>query len=110
MFQILVLLLSILHGNALCSISHDELWECALGSKCLNKYHLHAISSRHKTSSLQQPFIMAIEGPQYKRLYDECDANKDGCIDITDIEHAGENCQRSCLWRETMKTMLCHHT
>lgn len=108
MLKIVLVSLGILHGNALCSVSHSELWNCALGSKCLNKYHLHAISSRHKTSSLQQPFIMAIEGPQYKKLYTECDTNHDGCIDMNDIRNADENCQRSCLWRETMKAMLCH--
>jgi len=108
MLKIILLSISIINGNSLCSISHNELWTCALGSKCLNKYHLHAISSRHKTSVLQQPFIMAIEGPQYKRLYEECDTNQDGCIDINDIKIAGEKCQRSCLWRQTMKDMLCH--
>tara|TARA_B110000285_G_scaffold235155_1_gene315210 strand:- start:7747 stop:7905 length:159 start_codon:yes stop_codon:yes gene_type:complete len=51
---------------------------------------------------------MAIEGPKYKRLYKECDTNNDGCIDINDIQNAGDNCQRSCLWRQTMKDMLCH--
>jgi len=108
MFKLIVLSIALFNGNALCSVSHSELWKCALGSKCLNKYHLHAISSRHKTSSLQQPFIMAIEGPQYKKLYDECDTNQDGCIDIDDITNADHNCQRSCLWRQTMKDMLCH--
>jgi len=108
MLHFLVITLTLIYSNALCSISQQELWNCALGSKCLNKYQLHAISSRHKTSSLQQPFILAIEGPKYKRLYDECDANKDGCLDLQDIKQSGDKCMRSCLWRETMKSMLCH--
>jgi hypothetical protein len=108
MLKLIVIATTILYGHALCSVSHEELWNCALGTKCLNKYRLHSIAKRHRTSTLQQPFIMAIEGPQYHRLYEECDTNKDGCIDIHDIESADSKCQRSCLWRQTMKNMLCH--
>jgi len=108
MFKLIVLTITILNGNAICPVSHEELWNCALGTQCLNKYHLHSIAKRHRTNTLQQPFIMAIEGPQYQRLYEECDTNKDGCIDIHDIKSANSKCQRSCLWRQTMKNMLCH--
>jgi hypothetical protein len=51
---------------------------------------------------------MAIEGPKYRRLFEDCDVNKDGCLDLKDIEKAGDKCQRSCMWRTTMKSMLCH--
>ena len=51
---------------------------------------------------------MAIEGPKYHRLFEDCDVNKDGCLDLQDIDNAGDKCQRSCMWRTTMKSMMCH--
>lgn len=111
MLKLVLLSFSLYQSTALCSVSHQQLWKCALGEKCLNVYHLHSIASKKSQKShLQRPYIMAIEGPKYKRLYDDCDTNKDGCIDIADIDTAGEKCQRSCLWRTTMKSMLCHDT
>jgi len=50
---------------------------------------------------------MAIEGPKYHRLFEDCDTNQDGCLDLDDIKTADDKCQRSCMWRQTMKSMLC---
>ena len=62
---------------------------------------------RHK-NAMQRPYIMAMEGPKYRRLFEDCDANNDGCLDLEDIRVAGNKCQRSCMWRKTMKSMMCH--
>lgn len=94
--------------NAVCSVSHNELWNCILKEKCVNVYQLHSMSMRHTKNALQRPYIMAMEGPKYHRLFENCDANNDGCLDLKDIETAGDKCQRSCMWRTTMKSMLCH--
>jgi hypothetical protein len=91
---------------ALCDVTHDQVWNCMLGSQCINKYQLHS-SIRAKTKSLRRHFLMAVEGSKYHRLYEDCDADKNGCIDMTDILAAGDSCQRSCIWRQTMHDLLC---
>lgn len=88
-----------------CETSHLDLWTCALKTKCMNKIQLHSKTKRK--SKLKRPFILAIEGPRYKKLFEDCDENKDGCISIADIQKAGSKCERSCIWRETMKELLC---
>jgi len=89
-----------------CEIGHFDLWTCALKQSCMNKIQLH--SSIKKTKyNLKRPFIMAIEGPRYKKLFEDCDANEDGCISMVDIKDAGQKCERSCIWRNTMKDLLC---
>jgi len=95
-------------AHALCTVSHKELWDCILKEKCVNVYQLHSMSMHHSKNALQRPYIMAIEGPKYHRLFEDCDVNKDGCLDLKDIEKAGDKCQRSCMWRTTMKSMMCH--
>jgi hypothetical protein len=101
----LLILLYFTHAIA-CDITHFDLWTCALKDTCLNKIQLHSATKR-TTSNLKRPFIMAIEGPRYKKLFEDCDANKDGCISMVDIREAGSNCERSCIWRNTMKDLLC---
>lgn len=94
-------------AHGLCSVSHDELWDCVLKDKCVNVYHLHALSMRHGKSYLQRPFILAMEGPKYRRLFADCDTDKNGCLDKSDIAAAGTKCQRSCMWRKTVKSAMC---
>jgi hypothetical protein len=93
-------------AQSLCSIQHRDVWACIVKDKCINKYQLHA-AVRHKTTSLRRQFLMAVEGAQYHRLYEDCDVNKDGCISMDDIVTAGKGCQRSCVWRQTMHDLLC---
>lgn len=95
-------------ASALCSVSHQEMWNCVLEEKCVNVYQLHSMSMHHSKNSLQRPYIMAIEGPKYHRLFEDCDVNHDGCLDLEDIKRAGDKCLRSCMWRKTMKSMMCH--
>ena len=102
---ILFTFLYIISFTNACETTHLDLWNCALKKKCMNKIQLH--SKTRKKSNLKRPFILAIEGPRYKKLFEDCDANKDGCISILDIEKAGSKCERSCIWRETMKELLC---
>jgi len=90
-----------------CKISHLDLWTCALEKKCINKIQLHSKTKKNKKTNLKRPFILAVEGPRYKKLFEDCDENKDGCISIVDIQKAGSKCERSCIWRETMKELLC---
>ena len=98
-------------SNALCSVSHDELWKCMLKNKCVNVYKLHAMTMHNANNKdknyLQRPFILAMEGPKYKRLFNDCDADKNGCIDIKDVKLSEKTCQRSCMWRKTMKSIMC---
>lgn len=103
---LLLLFLGVCH--AVCTVGHHEFWSCALKKKCLNAYHLHAKLSKTAHKTVSRPFILAIEGPMYKRLYEDCDTNQDGCIDMDDIQHAGEKCKRSCIWRDAMHGMMCH--
>ena len=91
--------------SALCTIQHETFWSCALKDHCLNVFQLHAKISQKKT--MIRPFILAIEGPRYKRLYQDCDHNQDGCIDYQDITQAGPACKRSCIWRSAMYNLLC---
>ena len=102
---ILCMFLYIIGSINACETSHYDLWSCALQKKCMNNIQLH--SKAKKKSNLKRPFILAIEGPRYKKLFEDCDENKDGCISISDIQKAGSKCERSCIWRQTMKDMLC---
>ena len=109
MFRFVLMSLMLYLTNALCTVSHDELWKCILDKKCVNVYQLHAMSM-HKSKSksyYQRPFILAMEGPKYRRLFEDCDADKNGCIDMHDVEASQDTCQRSCMWRRTMKNMVC---
>ena len=107
MNRLLILFMLALRANSACTVSHDELWDCMLGDRCLNVYQLHSLATKHPGNYLQRPYILALEGPKYKRLYNDCDINKDGCIDKTDIQQSDDKCQRSCMWRKTMKRMMC---
>ena len=107
MLRWIITFICITFAHSVCSVSHDDLWNCAFKSSCLNAYQLHALASRNKQKQYQRPFILAMEGPKYRRLFRDCDTNKDGCIDKNDLDHAGPECQRSCMWRTTMKDLLC---
>jgi hypothetical protein len=91
--------------SASCAIQHKTFWSCALKDHCINAFQLHAKLSH--TKSMARPFILAIEGPRYQRLYQDCDHDKDGCIDLHDIIQAGTACKRSCIWRSAMYNLLC---
>lgn len=106
MRSMLVILLICVSRAGACGIAHFDLWTCALKDSCMNKIQLHSATKR-TSSNLKRPFIMAIEGPRYKKLFEDCDANKDGCISMIDIKDAGKKCERSCIWRDTMKDLLC---
>lgn len=108
MLRFLLALLLCTAAHATCSVTHKELWNCVLKEKCVNVYQLHALSMRHGKNSFQRPFILAMEGPKYKRLFSDCDADRNGCLDKTDIKIAGANCQRSCVWRKAVKATMCH--
>ncbi len=103
---IFVLSLMFAVAHATCSVEHHDVWSCMLNNACVNKFQLHA-AIRHKTNSMKRQFLMAVEGAKYHRLFEDCDVDKDGCISIDDIAAAGESCQRSCMWRETMHQLLC---
>lgn len=102
----IILLLVYISASLACPITHFDLWTCALKDACMNKIQLHSATKR-TTSNLKRPFIMAIEGPRYKKLFEDCDANQDGCISMIDIKEAGQKCERSCIWRNTMRDLLC---
>lgn len=108
MFRALLALLGCTVAHAICSVSHTDIWNCVLKDKCVNVYQLHALSMRHGKGSMQRPFILAMEGPKYKRLFSDCDADQNGCLDKHDIKAAGHNCQRSCMWRKAVKATMCH--
>lgn len=109
MLRKILVMLAIVHSHSVCSVTHQDLWSCALkDNTCMNKYQLHKKSTlKTGKMSLSRPFILAIEGPKYHKLFEDCDVNKDGCIDMRDIEQSDNTCTRSCIWRKTMKDMLC---
>lgn len=90
-----------------CSLSHKEVWQCIVGDKCLDSVHLHQRTKPLSTSyRLKRPYILAVEGAHYHRLFADCDADKDGCIDMADVM-AASACHRSCIWRQTMHDLTC---
>lgn len=106
MMRFLILLcLCMVSVDATCPVSHAALWACALKDQCVNVYQLHAKTRKKKIESLQRPFILAMEGPKYRRLFEDCDTNKDGCLDKEDV--LNPKCTRSCMWRKTMHRLLC---
>ena len=106
MFRFLILWTMYWTANALCSISHQQVWACIVKDTCMNKFQLHS-SIRSKTKSLRRQFLMAVEGSKYHRLFEDFDADHNGCLSMHDITAAGSNCQRSCMWRQTMHDLLC---
>ena len=103
--RLFLLIIYVALVSASCSISHEALWKCALKDKCLNVYQLHAKTRKKSSTTLQRPFILAMEGPKYRRLFKDCDSNNDGCLDAEDVKN--EKCTRSCVWRKTMHRLLC---
>jgi hypothetical protein len=88
-----------------CAHSHGKIWNCIVGDKCLDIVRLHRRIKR-KSNSLKRPYILAVEGSHYHKLFSDCDTNKDGCIDIADVM-GSKTCQRSCIWRQTMHDLAC---
>lgn len=106
MNKILFFLLQFINVVYSCEIAHLSLWECALKNSCMNRIQLHSKTIK-SPSNLKRPFILAVEGPRYAKLFKDCDHNNDGCISLNDIREAGQKCERSCIWRSTMKDLLC---
>lgn len=92
--------------QAFCPVSHSDVWSCVVKDACVNKYQLHS-AIRAKTKSLRRQFLMAVEGSKYHRLFEDCDADRNGCLDMADILASATSCQRSCMWRQTMHDLLC---
>lgn len=106
MKRLFILFCMFLHTYGLCDISHQQVWTCIVKDACINKFQLHS-AIRSKTKSLRRQFLMAVEGSKYHRLFDDCDADNNGCLSMSDILSSGDNCQRSCIWRQTMHDLLC---
>lgn len=105
MFQeLLLILISVLSVASGCSVTHEQVWQCIVGEKCLDSLSLHRHT--HKSSSLKRPYILAVEGRHYHRLFSDCDSNNDGCIDLQDVLSSA-TCKRSCIWMETMHKLTC---
>jgi len=106
MFQIVILLFIFTISTAYdCNHSHEKIWNCIVGDKCLDIVHFHRRIKR-KSSSLKRSYLLAVEGSHYHKLFSDCDTNQDGCIDIQDVI-SSESCKRSCIWRETMHDITC---
>ena len=107
MFKFYLFILFISVAQAFCKIKHKDVWSCIVKDSCVNKYKLHAMIRDKKATSLRRQFLMAVEGSKYHRLFEDCDFNNDGCISMQDILSSNIQCQRSCIWRETMHDLLC---
>lgn len=107
MFKGLKLLFLFFSYTSACDINHFDLWSCALKNACMNKFQLHSAIHSKNAHNLKKPYLLAVEGSQYHKLFHDCDENKDGCISMIDIDKAGAKCERSCVWRNTMKDLLC---
>lgn len=100
----LILFLYLLATASGCSVTHEQVWNCIVGDKCLDSLSLHRHT--HKSASFKRPYILAVEGGHYHRLFSDCDNNNDGCIDMNDVMQS-KTCQRSCMWMQTMYELTC---
>jgi len=92
-----------------CPVTHEQVWTCIVSDQCIDSISLHRqtqAKSSTKSFALRRPYILAVEGGHYHRLFSDCDTNKDGCIDMEDIRQS-ETCERPCMWRQTMYDLTC---
>lgn len=107
MWRIFIGLLFLCTARAFCDVSQADVWSCLLQNTCINKYQLHKKLRTSRPGNLRRQFLMAVEGSKYHKLFENCDTDKNGCISLNDITSAGEECRRSCIWRQTMSELLC---
>ena len=105
-FLVYILLLCCITVQA-CQVSQQDVWSCLTNKKhCLTPVDLHNVMSA-KGGRLAKPMLLLLEGRRYHRLFENCDVNRDGCIDMHDIDNAGPDCMRSCLWYKTVQSLAC---
>jgi hypothetical protein len=88
-----------------CSISREKAFKCLLKDKCLSKVQIYR-KTRLK-SRLQSTYILAKEGSKYEKLFDDCDSDLSGCLDMADISASSTSCTRSCRWLKTIVDLTC---
>ena len=58
------------------------------GKVCIRPVDLHR-SIRAHSGRLSKPLVLMMEGPRYRKLFEDCDVDRNGCIDLHDIDKAG---------------------
>ena len=107
LFKLLILCLTIAFAQP-CSITQTSLWTCVLHNYdysnrgCVSPRQLYT-AIKTKTSSFTRAMIIAVEGPKYRRLFRECDSNRDNCLSLQEMQ----GCPKSCLWKQTAYSLLC---
>ena len=100
-----LILFCLLFGISLaCRISHEQAFTCLLRDKCLSKIQIHRRSKMK--SRLKSTYILAKEGAKYEKLFQDCDSNNDGCLEMTEIM-SRPSCKRSCRWYTTIAELTC---
>ena len=87
-----------------CNVSHEKAFTCLLRDKCLSKIQIHRKTKMK--SRLKSTYILANEGAKYEKLFQDCDSNNDGCLEMTDIL-SNNSCKRSCRWYTTIAELTC---
>lgn len=87
-----------------CTVSHEQAFKCLLKDKCLTKIQIHRKTKMK--SRLKSTYILANEGKKYEKLFQDCDGNHDGCLEMTEIM-SSPSCKRSCRWLETIAELAC---
>lgn len=91
-----------------CSVTSTNLWSCVLqkydysNRGCVSAKQLYT-AIKSKTSTFTRAVIIAVEGPKYRRLFHQCDVNRDNCLSTSEMEQ----CKRSCVWKQTAYSLLC---
>ena len=91
-----------------CSVTSTNLWSCVLqkydysNRGCVSAKQLYT-AIKSKTSTFTRAVIIAVEGPKYRRLFHQCDVNRDNCLSTAEMEQ----CKRSCIWKQTAYSLLC---
>ena len=90
-------------------ITHRDLWSCAIknaasyNKKCITPADIHRQVKKH-LPILTQPVLLGIEGSNYRKLFEHCDVNSDGCIHVEEITNT--LCERDCSWRRLFSDIV----
>ena len=110
MYKVALLLLMLLFAfvcTDACTVTQQDVWKCITAEKkCVRPVDLHR-SIRAHSGRLTKPLVLMMEGPRYRKLFHDCDVDNNGCVDMTDVAAAGDKCERSCLWYQTIASMTC---
>ena len=108
MYRLFVLLCLLFVCTEACTVTQNDVWKCITAEKaCIRPVDLHR-SIRAHSGRLSKPLVLMMEGPRYRKLFEDCDVDRNGCIDLHDIDKAGSSCDRSVCGTELSSQLLSH--